>query len=75
MIRTAMKTYAYVKAPRATFTVLHPMQAVKLRKVRRDMRHAYAPRVAAVGALAVALPLGYAIGRWTGNGHRGNGEG
>jgi hypothetical protein len=68
MIGTAVKTYAYSKAPRATFAVLHPKKAVKLRKLRWDMRHAYAPRVTALGALAIALPLGYALGRLAGNG-------
>jgi hypothetical protein len=70
MIRTAVKTYAYSKAPRATFALMHPKQAVKLRKLRRDMRHAYAPRIAALAALAVALPVGYVLGRLAGNGHR-----
>lgn len=69
MIRNAVKTYAYSKAPRTTFAVMHPREAVKLRKLRWDMRHAYAPRVAALGALAVALPLGFALGRWAANGH------
>jgi hypothetical protein len=67
MIGSILKTAAYARAPRTTFTVLHPKKALKLRKMRWDMRHAYAPRVAAVGALALALPLGYAIGR-SGNG-------
>jgi len=70
MIGTMVKTYAYRKAPKTTFAVLHPQQAVKLRRVRRDLRHAYAPRVAALGALALAIPLGYAIGRRAGNGDR-----
>lgn len=68
MIGTMVKTYAYRKAPKTTFAVLHPQQAVRLRRMRRDLRHAYAPRIAALGALAVALPLGYAIGRRAGNG-------
>jgi hypothetical protein len=69
MIRTLAKTYAYRKAPKTTFAVLHPKQAVKLRRLRWDIRHAYAPRVAALGALALAIPLGYAIGRKVGNGN------
>jgi hypothetical protein len=71
MLGTLVKAYAYRKAPRTTFTLLHPKQAVKVRRLRWDMRHAYAPRVAAVGALAVALPLGYALGRRTANGRNG----
>jgi hypothetical protein len=69
MFGQVAKGYAYAKAPKTTFAVLHPQQAVKLRKMRRDMRHAYAPRVAAVGAFALALPLGYALGRRIANGH------
>jgi hypothetical protein len=62
------KTFAYTKAPRATFAILHPRRAMKLKKLKYDMRHAYAPRVAAAGAVAVALPLGYLLGR-SRNGH------
>lgn len=69
MLGAMAKTYAYRKAPKTTFAVLHPKQAVKLRRLRRDMRHAYAPRVAALGALAIALPLGYAMGRRAVNGY------
>jgi hypothetical protein len=66
MIGAIARTLAYAKAPRTTFTVLHPKRAVKLRKLKWDFRHAYAPRVAAVGAAAVALPLGFALGRMGG---------
>jgi hypothetical protein len=68
MMGAIAKTYAYKKAPKTTFAVLHPKQAVKLRRLRRDMKHAYAPRVAALGALAIALPLGYVMGRRAVNG-------
>lgn len=63
MLRNVVKGYAYAKAPRTTFTVLHPRRAAKLRMTGWDLRHGYAPRIAALGALAVGLPLGYAIGR------------
>ncbi len=68
MIRSIAKTVAYSRAPRTTFSVLHPKRAVRLRKMQYDLRHAYAPRVAALGAVALALPLGYMIGR-IGNGN------
>lgn len=68
MIRSIAKTVAYTKAPKTTFAVLHPKKAVRLRKLKYDLRHAIAPRLTAIGAMAVALPLGYAIGR------RGNGR-
>lgn len=63
MIRTLLKAVAYSKAPRATFTVLHPGKAVRLKKFGWDMRHAAAPRVTAVGAAALALPVGMLLGR------------
>lgn len=74
MIRTIAKTFAYTKAPRTTFSILHPRRAAKLRKLKYDIRHAYAPRVAAASALAVALPLGYLLGR-SRNGHGSGTEG
>ncbi|MFW5951758.1 MAG: hypothetical protein ACOCVZ_06570 [Gemmatimonadota bacterium] len=63
MLRTIAKTVAYTKAPKATFAVLHPKRAVRLKKLKYDMRHAYAPRITAVGAAALALPIGYLLGR------------
>jgi hypothetical protein len=67
MIRTIAKAIAYSKAPRTTFAVLHPGKAVRYRKFKWDMRHAYAPRVTALGAAALALPIGLWLGR-----HRGD---
>lgn len=67
MLSSIARTYAYSKAPRTTFTVLHPKKALRLRKMKYDLRHAYAPRLAALGAVALALPVGYFLGR---NGHR-----
>ncbi len=63
MVRNMIKGYAYAKAPRTTFTMLHPRKAAKLSMTGWDLRHGYAPRIAALGALAVGLPLGYALGR------------
>lgn len=63
MIRTIAKTIAYAKAPKKTFAVLHPKRASKLRRLKRDLRHAYAPRLAAAGAAALAIPLGFLLGR------------
>ena len=62
MIGTALKLIAYSKAPRATFTLRHPVKAVRLKKMTWDMRHAYAPRIAALGAAALAVPIGLWIG-------------
>ncbi|MBR9990395.1 MAG: hypothetical protein KFH98_11600 [Gemmatimonadetes bacterium] len=63
MLRTIFKAVAYSKAPRTTFAMLHPGKAVRYRKFRWDMRHAYAPRLTALTAAAVALPLGLWLGR------------
>ena len=61
--RTAAKLWGYARAPRATAALTHPRLAARLLKTRWDLRHAYAPRIAALGTAAVALPLGLAIGR------------
>jgi hypothetical protein len=66
MVGTALKVLAYKKAPRTTFMLRHPVKAARLRKARWDMRHAYAPRMAAVGAALVALPLGLWLGKRNG---------
>ena len=63
MIGTLLRVFAYSKAPRTTFTMLHPTKAVLFRKFQWDMRHAYAPRVTALGAAALALPVGLWLGR------------
>lgn len=63
MIGTLLKVFAYSKAPRTTFTMLHPTKAVLFRKFQWDMRHAYAPRVTALGVAALALPVGLWLGR------------
>lgn len=70
MIGTITKLVAYKKAPKTTFSVRHPRRAVQMKKMQYDFRHAYAPRIAAVGAAAVALPVGFWLG-WTmhANGH------
>ena len=63
MIGTLLKAVAYYKAPRVTFSVLHPKKAAILKKMQWDLGHAPAPRLTAVGAAAIALPLGLMIGR------------
>jgi len=63
MIRTMAKALAYSKAPKTTFALQHPRQSVRLAKTRWDLKHALAPRITAVGAAIVALPLGFLIGR------------
>ena len=63
MVGKILKAYAYSKAPRTTFAVKHPVKTARLVKFRWDIKHAWAPRVAAVGAAALVLPLGMALGR------------
>lgn len=63
MIRSMAKILAYSKAPKATFAVMHPRKTMRLRALKRDLRRSPAPRVAAVGVAALALPLGIALGR------------
>lgn len=63
MIGSILKVLAYRQAPRTTFAMLHPDAAFQLAKMRYDFHHAYAPRVAAVAAAALVLPLGIILGR------------
>ena len=63
MIGKLFKLYAYSKAPKATFSVLHPRTSAKLMHARYDMKHSWAPRASAVGAALIALPIGYLIGK------------
>jgi len=71
MIGSLIKAAAYVKAPRTTFAVVHPGKAMRLKKLQWQFKHTEAPRWAAtagaVGAAALALPLGLVIGRRRGN--------
>ena len=63
MLKTLAKGYAYSHHPRLTFAALHPEEAIHLKHLEYDLRHAYAPRLVGVVAVAVALPLGIWIGR------------
>ena len=63
MIRGLIKYLAYSRMPKTTFAVAHPRTTAQIARTRRDLKHAYAPRMTAVGAALVALPIGYLIGR------------
>lgn len=63
MVGKLLKMYAWSKAPKATMALLHPRTSARLAKTKWDLRHAYAPRLTAVGAFALALPIGYVLGR------------
>ncbi|HET7274811.1 MAG TPA: hypothetical protein VFI91_06500 [Longimicrobiaceae bacterium] len=57
MLGTILKVVAVAAAVR------HPVKAVQVRKVPFDMKHAFAPRLTALGTALVAVPLGIWIGR------------
>jgi hypothetical protein len=63
MVGKIIKYYAIARAPKLAFTVSHPRRAARLAKTGWDLKHAWAPRIAGVAALAIALPVGYALGR------------
>lgn len=65
MIGSLIKAVAYSQAPKTTFTALHPKEAARLKKFEWDMKHAYAPRVTALGVALLALPIGILLGRLT----------
>jgi hypothetical protein len=70
MIRSIAKMVAYSKAPRTTFAVMHPKKALRLKAMQKEIRYSPVPRIAAIGAAALALPLGIALGRRSrSNGH------
>lgn len=70
MIGKAVKYYAIARAPRLAYSITHPKNAARLAKAGWDLKHAWAPRVTGVAALAVALPLGFLLGRMTASGGR-----
>lgn len=78
MIGSMVKLAAYSRAPRATFAIAHPRKALRLRKLQHDLRHSKAARVAAagaaIGAIALALPAGMALGRRGRSRDNGNGR-
>jgi hypothetical protein len=65
MIRSLAKMFAYSKAPRTTFSVLHPVKALKFKAMKKEVRYSPVPRMAAAGAAVLALPIGVALGRLT----------
>ncbi len=49
----------YVKAPKTTYVVKHPIRAMKMARVRRDLEDAVTPaRIALVLGALVAIPAG-----------------
>jgi hypothetical protein len=65
MIGKAVKYYAIARAPKLAYSIAEPRKAARIAKTGWDLKHAWAPRITGVAALAVALPLGFALGRLT----------
>ena len=63
MIGKAIKYYAIARSPKLAYSILHPKKAARIAKTGWDLKHAWAPRITGAAAVAVALPLGYLIGR------------
>jgi hypothetical protein len=55
MIGTLLKMEAYKHAPRATFAALNPKKSAQVAHMKYDLKHAYAPRLTAVGAALLAF--------------------
>lgn len=54
----------YVKAPRTTYVVKHPLKAMRMARVRRDIGDTFTPTRVALGlSLLAAIPLGLWLGR------------
>jgi hypothetical protein len=63
MIGKMARVMAYRHAPRAAANLLHPAAAARIAHTKYDLKHAYAPRISAVGAALVAVPFGFVLGR------------
>jgi hypothetical protein len=62
MVGDLVKMIGYARAPRASFVLRHPVKAVKAYRLRRNLMKVTGPRIA-LGAAALALPLGIALVR------------
>jgi hypothetical protein len=62
MLRSMAKVFAYSKAPKTTFAILHPREALRIRAMKKWLRKtAPAGRTAALGAAALAVPVGIVL--------------
>ncbi len=54
----------YVKAPKTTFVVKHPLRAMRMARVRRDISDTLTPGRLALGlGIMAAIPAGIWLGR------------
>jgi hypothetical protein len=63
MVGKILKYYAIARAPKLAYSASHPRKAARLGKAAWDLKHALAPRAVGIAALAVALPVGFMLGR------------
>jgi hypothetical protein len=63
MIGKMAKVVAYRHAPRAAATMFNPRASAQLAHTKYDLRHGYAPRITAIGAALLAMPIGFLIGK------------
>ncbi len=68
MLKQAAIGLAYSRAPKITFALRHPRTALRLKALSWQLRRSAAPRMAGIAALAVALPIGWWLGRLAGRG-------
>lgn len=56
---------SYVKKPKTTFMLKHPLKAMRAARVRHDLKEAFQPKRVAIGlgAAALAVPIGLWIGK------------
>ncbi len=65
----------YVKAPKTTFVVKHPIRAMKMARVRRDLEDALTPGRIALGlGVLAAIPAGIWLARRYRDWRRANAE-
>lgn len=70
MFGAVVNAVGYVRKPGAAFVVKHPVRAVRIMRFRRNVRDTFTARRIALGlgAAAVAVPVGYWLGRRLGLG-------
>lgn len=56
---------SYVRKPRTTFFLKHPVKAIRAARMRHDLKEAFRPKRVAMGlgAAALAVPIGLWIGK------------
>jgi hypothetical protein len=63
MIGKIAKVMAMKHAPKVAASIMHPRASARLAHTKYDLKHGYAPRITAVGAALLAVPVGFLIGQ------------